>query len=143
MIVHGPSGDTIDTDTFAPVVGARYEFASARSSASGRDVLVTDSGNFQSVLLSFDRDPDTREPTVEIAHEAFLREWARLRGWIEASRDDLRLHAKISSATYEWDAAGRDADYLLTGARLAQVEETSGDDAIPRPVVSTSSPPSR
>ena len=81
-------------------------------------------------LLSFDRDPDTREPTVEIAHEALLREWARLRGWIEASRDDLRLHAKISSATYEWDAAGRDADYLLTGARLAQVEETSGDDAI-------------
>jgi serine/threonine protein kinase/ABC-type glycerol-3-phosphate transport system substrate-binding protein len=81
-------------------------------------------------LLSFDRDPDTREPTVEIAHEALLREWARLRGWIEASRDDLRVHAKISSATDEWDAAGRDADYLLTGIRLAQVEEASSDDAI-------------
>ncbi len=39
-------------------------------------------------LLSFDRDPDTREPTVEIAHEALLREWARLRGWIDEARED-------------------------------------------------------
>jgi hypothetical protein len=56
LLVHGPSGDVIDTDAFAPVVGARYEFDDSRSSASGRDVLVTDSGNFQSVLVSFDRD---------------------------------------------------------------------------------------
>ena len=56
VLVHGPSGDVIDTDSFAPVVGARYDFAESRSSASGREVLVTDSGNFQSVLFSFDRD---------------------------------------------------------------------------------------
>jgi hypothetical protein len=56
VLVHGPSGELIDTDAFAPVVGARYEFADARSSPSGRHVLVTDSGNFQSVLFSFDRD---------------------------------------------------------------------------------------
>src|SRR5205085_2317845 len=29
-------------------------------------------------LLSFDRDPSSREPTVEIAHEALLRAWERL-----------------------------------------------------------------
>ncbi len=56
VLLHGPSGDVIDTDSFAPVVGARYESASAQATASGRDVLVTDSGNFQSVLISFDRD---------------------------------------------------------------------------------------
>ena len=28
-------------------------------------------------LLSLDRHPQTREPTVEIAHEALLREWPR------------------------------------------------------------------
>ena len=28
-------------------------------------------------LLSFDRDPVTRGPTVEISHEALLTEWAR------------------------------------------------------------------
>ncbi len=70
VIVHGPSGDTIDTDAFAPVVGARYEFASARSSASGRDVLVTDSGNFQSVLFSFDRDEPSFFPGLALAVDA-------------------------------------------------------------------------
>ena len=30
-------------------------------------------------LLAFDRDPATREPTVEVAHEALIREWPRLR----------------------------------------------------------------
>ena len=70
VIVHGPSGDTIDTDTFAPVVGARYEFANARSSASGRDVLVTDSGNFQSVLFSFDRDEPSFFPGLALAVDA-------------------------------------------------------------------------
>ena len=67
LLVHGPSSDVIDTDTFAPVVGARYEFADSRSSASGRDVLVTDSGNFQSVLFSFDRNEPSFFPGLALA----------------------------------------------------------------------------
>lgn len=72
LLVHGPSGDTIDTDTFAPVVGARFEFADARAAASGRDVLVTDSGNFQSVLFSFDRDEPSFFPGLALAVDADL-----------------------------------------------------------------------
>jgi hypothetical protein len=72
LLVHGPSGDTIDTDTFAPVVGARYEFADSRAAASGRDVLVTDSGNFQSVLFSFDRDEPSFFPGLALAVDADL-----------------------------------------------------------------------
>jgi serine/threonine protein kinase/ABC-type glycerol-3-phosphate transport system substrate-binding protein len=81
-------------------------------------------------LLTFDRDPDTREPTVEIAHEALLREWARLRSWIEDVREELRLAARISAATREWTQADRGADYLLAGTRLAQAEEANQGDAI-------------
>jgi DNA-binding SARP family transcriptional activator/ABC-type glycerol-3-phosphate transport system substrate-binding protein len=81
-------------------------------------------------LLSFDRNPDTREPTVEIAHEALLREWSRLRDWIDASREDLRLRARISAATTEWLQAEQGHGYLLTGARLAQAEEATTRDAI-------------
>jgi serine/threonine protein kinase/ABC-type glycerol-3-phosphate transport system substrate-binding protein len=81
-------------------------------------------------LLSFDRDPDTREPTVEIAHEAILREWVRLRDWIDASRDQLRLRARISVAANDWIQAEQSQDYLLAGARLAQVEEAARDDSI-------------
>jgi hypothetical protein len=67
LLVHGPSGELIDTDTFAPVVGARYEFADSRSARSGRHVLVTDSGNFQSVLFSFDRDAPSFFPGLALA----------------------------------------------------------------------------
>ena len=73
-------------------------------------------------LLSFDRDPATREPTVEVAHEALLRSWPRLRGWIEAAREDLRTLRRVSDAATEWRASGRDRSYLLTGSRLEQVE---------------------
>jgi DNA-binding SARP family transcriptional activator/ABC-type glycerol-3-phosphate transport system substrate-binding protein len=73
-------------------------------------------------LLSFDRDPETRGPTIEVAHETLLREWARLRGWIESAREDLRLHARLSTAAREWEEADRSPDYLLTGSRLAQAE---------------------
>jgi DNA-binding SARP family transcriptional activator/ABC-type glycerol-3-phosphate transport system substrate-binding protein len=82
-------------------------------------------------LLSFDRDNDTREPTVEIAHEALLREWTRLRGWIDDAREALRQRARISAATAEWLGAERSIEYLVAGVRLAQAEEaTTGNDTI-------------
>ena len=72
-------------------------------------------------LFSLDRDPETREPTVEVAHEALLREWIRLRGWIDAARDDLRTERRLASAVAEWDAGGRDPSFLLRGNRLEQL----------------------
>lgn len=79
-------------------------------------------------LLSFDRDTLTRGPTVEVAHEALLSEWERLRTWISERREDLLLERRLSEAVEEWDRAGRDPSYLLTGARLDQFatwEETT------------------
>ena len=49
-------------------------------------------------FLSTDRDPTTQDATVEIAHEALLREWPRLRGWIDDGRDGLRLLRHVSDA---------------------------------------------
>jgi WD40 repeat protein len=80
-------------------------------------------------LLTFDRDPVTRAPTVEVAHEALLREWARLYRWIEEARVDVRLERRLASATAEWTAADRDASYLLAGNRLDLFEAwRSGTD---------------
>ncbi len=76
-------------------------------------------------LLTFDRDPVTRRPTVEVAHEALIRTWERLHEWIEASRDDLRIQRRLTAATAEWEASGRNRDYLASGARLTQFEEWS------------------
>lgn len=71
-------------------------------------------------LLSFDRDPRTRGPTVEVAHEALLQEWDRLRKWLEASQADIRTHRVLSRATAEWLTAERDPSFLLRGSRLSQ-----------------------
>jgi len=73
-------------------------------------------------LLSFDRDPRTGTPTVEVAHEALLREWGRLREWIESAREDLLMHRRLAIATREWDEAQRDESFLLRGSNLAQFE---------------------
>ena len=73
-------------------------------------------------LLALDRDPTTGAPTVEVAHEALLGEWHRLRDWIDESRDDLATHARFAVAVQEWETAGREPGYLLTGARLDDYE---------------------
>ena len=73
-------------------------------------------------FLAFDRDHSSAAPTVEVAHEALLREWARLRGWIEDGRQDVQRRAALDAAVAEWVHAGRDGDYLLAGNRLAEYE---------------------
>ena len=73
-------------------------------------------------LLSFDHDPVTRSPTVEVAHEALLREWPRLHAWLDAGRSDVRQQRLLASAAAEWLKAGRDPSFLLRGARLSQFE---------------------
>jgi hypothetical protein len=76
-------------------------------------------------LLAFDRDPRTRGPTVEVAHEAVLREWGRLRGWVESAREDLRAHRRLAAAATEWTGADRDPSFLLRGGRLQAWAATS------------------
>ena len=76
-------------------------------------------------LLTFDRDPITGWPTVDLAHEALLKEWPQLAGWIAAARDDLRVHRGLAMECSEWQAAACHPDYLLTGARLASFEQWS------------------
>jgi WD40 repeat protein len=71
-------------------------------------------------FLTFDHDPATRAPTVEVAHEALLREWPRLRGWLAANRDEVRQQRLLAQAAAEWQSAGRDPGFLLRGARLDQ-----------------------
>jgi WD40 repeat protein/DNA-binding SARP family transcriptional activator len=73
-------------------------------------------------LLTFDREPLTRTPTVEVAHEALLSQWQRLREWIEERRGDLLLHRRLVEAVAEWLDAGRDPEYLPREGRLAQFE---------------------
>ena len=63
--------------------------------------------------------------SVEFAHEALLREWPRLRDWIEDDRENMRIHRNLSSAAEEWQRLGRDEGALYRGSRLAEAREWS------------------
>ena len=70
------------------------------------------------------------EGNVEVAHEALLREWPRLREWIEEDAEGRRLRRHITQAATEWDAAGRDQGELYRGARLAAALDWTADHAL-------------
>jgi WD40 repeat protein len=69
------------------------------------------------------------EGSVEVAHEALLREWPRLREWIEDDAEGRRLRRHITQAANEWNVAGRDQGELYRGARLAAALDWSTDHA--------------
>ena len=81
-------------------------------------------------LLTFDRDPSTREPTVEVAHEAFLGEWERLRGWIDRAREDVQMRRRLSEAARDWGHSGLEPSFLLTGSRLDQFRAWGSDTSL-------------
>jgi WD40 repeat protein/DNA-binding SARP family transcriptional activator len=58
------------------------------------------------------------EDSVEVAHEALLREWPRLRGWLEEDVQGRALHRHLIGAAREWEQSGRDPGELYRGARL-------------------------
>ncbi|MEV0016401.1 nSTAND1 domain-containing NTPase [Streptomyces tendae] len=73
-------------------------------------------------LLTFD------DGTVELAHEALITAWPRLRGWIDAERDRLRVHRALSEAARTWLTLGRENAALYAGSRLAAAREAFARD---------------
>ncbi|MGA9159268.1 MAG: BTAD domain-containing putative transcriptional regulator [Actinomycetota bacterium] len=112
---------------------ARSELVALDVEQEAIDLVVDTFGRHR--LLTFDREPSTREPTVEIAHEALLGAWGRLNTWIDDAREDLRLDRGLARAATEWRGSDGDQSFLLRGARLEQLETWVGltDLAIGRP----------
>jgi WD40 repeat protein/DNA-binding SARP family transcriptional activator len=69
--------------------------------------------------LAHDRLITIGEGHVEVAHEALLREWPRLRDWLAEDAEGRRLHLHLSAATASWEERDRDRGELYRGARLA------------------------
>ncbi|MGI5196095.1 helix-turn-helix domain-containing protein [Streptomyces sp. CA-288835] len=71
-------------------------------------------------LLTLDGD------TVELAHEALITAWPRLRGWIEKDRERLRVHRNLTEAAHAWRELNREKGALYRGSRLAAAQEHFG-----------------
>ncbi|MFH9347854.1 hypothetical protein [Kitasatospora sp. NPDC017646] len=99
---------TEDTRRRVDLAGLRAERPPGEAAAidTARDALA------RARLITLDGD------TAQITHEALLRAWRRLRGWIESGRADLLVQQKLLEAAEEWERAGRDTGVLYRGAAL-------------------------
>jgi WD40 repeat protein/serine/threonine protein kinase len=78
-------------------------------------------------LLTTDRDPVTRTPTIEVAHEALINAWGELRKWIDDNRYALQKRQEIRIEVDRWLTNNRETSYLASGLRLAEFENLQGN----------------
>lgn len=67
------------------------------------------------------------QETVEVVHEALIKNWGVLRGWMENDRVFRAWQERLRGAKGQWEATGKDAGSLLRGAALAEAEEKLRD----------------
>jgi WD40 repeat protein/serine/threonine protein kinase len=78
-------------------------------------------------LLIADVDPQG-EVTVCVAHEALLREWQRVKEWLIANREFLRMRDRLDLSLKLWLSRGKQKDDLLEpGLHLAEGEKLVKD----------------
>ncbi|MFI5774578.1 caspase family protein [Streptomyces sp. NPDC051658] len=71
-------------------------------------------------LITLDGD------SAQIAHEALLRAWDRLRDWIDTSRAVLLVQQKLLDAAESWERDGRNPSGLYRGSQLELVRDQFG-----------------
>lgn len=104
-----PGEGTQDTRRKAPIT-------ELQSAAGGDDVHTVLEELAGARLVSIDTDG------VEVAHETLIREWPRLRGWLDEDRDDVRAYRHLTRSADAWVGAARDPAELYRGARLVSAE---------------------
>lgn len=72
-------------------------------------------------LVVTDRDPAGQE-TVEVAHEALIRGWGRLKAWMDQNRDFRAWQERLRIALYQWQSSQQDEGILLRGKSLADAD---------------------
>lgn len=58
--------------------------------------------------------------TLEVGHEALLREWQRLSDWMREASEDMRLQQELSNDVAEWGRRGMPKDRLYRGSQLKE-----------------------
>jgi serine/threonine protein kinase len=59
-------------------------------------------------------------PTIEVSHEALIREWSRLADWLWEAREDIHLQQALSKDVAEWERRDKPRDRLYRGSQLAE-----------------------
>jgi WD40 repeat protein len=109
-----PGDTTEDSRRRAPMTEL-VTIGAARDDTEGVVTALADAR-----LLVTGSDAQKNERYVEVAHEALIRHWPRLRQWLDDDRAALRAHRRLNESAYEWQRLNREDEALLRGARLAE-----------------------
>jgi hypothetical protein len=94
-------------------------FVSARLLITAQAIRSTDT-------LTEEKQPSTQQhtsgSTIEVSHEALIREWDRLGGWLRDARDDISLQMGVANEASEWLRRDRPDDMLYRGTVLEGAE---------------------
>lgn len=60
---------------------------------------------------------------LEIAHEALVKNWPRLIGWLEEERVALRHRLRLTEMAEQWESLDRDQSALLRGLVLEEAQQ--------------------
>jgi hypothetical protein len=63
--------------------------------------------------------------TVEVSHEALIREWTRLSDWLREAREDIHLQQTLSEDVAEWQRRGKPTARLYRGSQLKEAKAWS------------------
>lgn len=74
-------------------------------------------------LVVTNRDDVTGTETVEIVHEALIREWSQLRLWLKQDQEFRIWQQGLRVAMHQWNSSARDEGALLRGKPLADAED--------------------
>lgn len=74
-------------------------------------------------LVVTNRGEDAAEETVEVVHEALIRHWGELRGWMASDRVFRTWQERLRASLAQWQATQRDEGLLLRGAALSEAGE--------------------
>ncbi|MBL1129478.1 MAG: hypothetical protein D8M54_13340 [Chloroflexi bacterium] len=85
------------------------------------DYVVSHFARERLIRLTPGETPETDQ--LEIAHEALVRNWPRLIGWLEEDRVALRHRLRLTEMAEQWDVLGQDESALLRGLVLEEAQQ--------------------
>jgi WD40 repeat protein len=101
-----------------------------RKSLDEPELRIVDAFVDARLLTSGRGDGGKGDATVEVTHEALLRQWPPLRQAIDDDRNSLRLRSELEREAADWAAGAGEESYLLRGARLAAFDEWVARDDV-------------
>ena len=113
----------------------RGELRAGRNADSVDRVLAafTDAG-----LLRLEQGAVTSDDWYDVTHEALMRNWPRLRTWLDRQRQTHRKLLQLREVAKLWANEGKAAGYLLSGDALVEARAFEGQSEVLDTLISES-----